>query len=326
MDEFQTIKKYFLPLTNKVSSSGNLEDDIAKILLNKNEYLVLSKDLMIEDVHFKKSDGAYKIASKLLISNLSDLAASGAKPLYYMLGFSSGKNLDEKFIADFCSGLKDVGKKYKISLIGGDSISSPDRLFFSLTIFGTKNKNHSTLSRNSGKNGDLIFVSGTIGDAFLGLQINKNQLQKNDYLQSRHFFPTARIKLGSILAKNKLANAAIDISDGLLADLNHICQVSKLDATIYQDKIPFSKEAKLFLKQNNNINISDLISGGDDYELIFSTNKKFQKEIAILSKKLKISLTCIGSLTKPKNKKPQIHLLDNSNQPIQIVNYGYKHY
>ena len=326
MDEFQTIKKHFLPLTNKISASGNLEDDIAKISLNKNEYLILSKDLMIEDVHFKKSDGAYKIASKLLISNLSDLASSGAKPLYYMLGFSLGKNLDKKFVSDFCSGLKDISKKYKISLIGGDSVSSPDRLFFSVTIFGIKNKNDADLSRNLGKNGDLIFVSGTIGDAFLGLQIQKNKWQKNYYLLSRHFFPTAQIRLGRALAKNKLAKAAIDISDGLLADLNHICQASKLDATIYQDKIPLSQEAQLFLKQNKNFNIHDLVAGGDDYELIFSADKKFQKKIEELSKKLKTPITCIGKLTKPKNKKPKIYLLNNLNQSIPISNYGYKHY
>jgi len=326
MDEFQIIKKHFLPLTNKVSAARNLEDDVAKISLKKNEYLVVSKDLIIEDIHFKKSDGAYKIASKLLISNLSDLAASGAKPLYYMLGFSCHKNLDKKFITDFCSGLKDIGKKYKISLIGGDSSSSPDRLFFSITIFGIKNKNDASLSRNSGKDGDLLFASGKLGDAFLGLQISKNKSQKNDYLLSRHFFPTARIKLGLALAKNKLSTAAIDVSDGLLADLNHICQASKLDATIYQNKIPISKEAQLFLKQNNNFSISDLISGGDDYELIFSVNKKFQKEIEALSQKLKTPLTCIGELSKSKNKQPKIFLLDDSNQPITISKYGYKHY
>ena len=326
MDEFQIIKKYFLPLTNKTSAAKNLEDDVAKISLKKNEYLVLSKDLIIEDIHFKKADGAYKIASKLLLTNLSDLAASGAKPLYYMLGFSSGKNLDEKFVDNFCLGLKDIGKKYKISLIGGDSISSPDRLFFSITILGIKNKNDADLKRSAGKKEDLIFVSGTIGDAFLGLQIRKNKLPENDYLLSRHFFPTAQTKLGLILAKNKLAHAAIDLSDGLLADLNHICQTSKLDAIIYQDKIPLSKEAKLFLKHNNNFSISDLISGGDDYELIFSVNKKFQKEIATLSKKLKTPLTCIGKLTKPKTRQPKISLLNNLNQPITISKYGYKHY
>ena len=326
MDEFQIIKKYFLPLTNKASAAANLEDDVAKISLKKNEYLVLSKDLIIEDIHFKKADRAYKIASKLLLTNLSDLAASGAKPLYYMLGFSSGKNPDEKFIADFCSGLKDVSKKYKISLIGGDSISSPDRLFFSITIFGIKNKNDANLKRSSGEKEDLIFVSGTIGDAFLGLQISKNKLPKNNYLLSRHFFPTAQIKLGNSLAKNKLANAAIDISDGLLADLNHICQTSKLDAIIHQDKIPLSKEARLFLKHNSNFSISDLISGGDDYELIFSVNKKFQKEIETLSKKLRTPLTCIGKLTKPKSKQPKISLLNSLDQPIAISEYGYKHF
>ena len=186
-------------------------------------------------------------------------------------------------------------------------------------------KNVKTLIFNLKKE-DLIFVSGTIGDAFLGLQIRKNKLPENDYLLSRHFFPTAQTKLGLILAKNKLAHAAIDLSDGLLADLNHICQTSKLDAIIYQDKIPLSKEAKLFLKHNNNFSISDLISGGDDYELIFSVNKKFQKEIATLSKKLKTPLTCIGKLTKPKTRQPKISLLNNLNQPITISKYGYKHY
>jgi thiamine-monophosphate kinase len=324
MDEFAIIKKYFSPLTNKISAARNLEDDVAKISCKTNEEIILSKDIFVEDIHFTKADGAYNIASKLLRTNLSDLASSGAKPLYYMLGFSFTKNLDEKFIADFCSGLKNVSKKYKLSLIGGDSISSPDRLFFSITIFGIKNKKDGNLNRNSAKNEDLIFVSGTIGDAFLGLQITKNKIKSNDYLLARHFSPTPRIELGMELAKQKIAGAAIDVSDGLLSDLNHICQSSKLDAIIHQNKIPFSLEAKKILKENN-FTIADLISGGDDYELIFSANKKYLDKIEKLSKKLKTPISCIGQFKKSKTSLPKLTLLNVKNQEVPISKYGYQH-
>lgn len=306
-DEFEIIQKYFKPLSTQSAAAQNLADDVAQISLKKDETLVISKDMMVEDVHFLASDGAYNIAAKLLLTNLSDLAASGAKPLYYMLGFSKSKNLDEEFLQNFTQGLKDVQKKYNLHLIGGDTVKTSDKLFFSLTIFGVVKKNTALLRKNA-KNNDLIFVSGNIGDAYLG------RVGKNKKFLERHLLPTPRIELGQKLIAQKLSKCAIDISDGLLADLQHLCDESNLSATLFANKIPVS---------DKNINLLDLISAGDDYELIFSAKKKDEEKILQLAKKLNIKLTCIGFFSANKNK--TITLLDKEDKKINFSNYGYRH-
>ena len=284
---------------------------------------------MMEDVHFRKSDGAYNIACTLLKSNLSDLAASGAKPLYYMLGFSSAKNFDEKFIKEFCRGLKNVSDEFKLDLIGGDSVKTTDKLYFSLTIFGEILGNKS-LKRSAAKAGDLVFVSGNVGDAFLGLQISEGAkffLNKNDqkYLIDRHLQPAPKVALGIELVKQNLSKSAIDISDGFLADLLHICQESNLDAIIDQDKIPLSLAAKSFLSKNKDTNLNPLLSGGEDYELIFTAKTKSVEKIIELEEKIGVKITCVGHL-KEASKHPKIHLLDENKKPIKIKKYGYLHY
>ena len=318
MREFQIIEKYFKPLTNSHKASQNLADDVAKISLKKDEELIVSTDMFVEDVHFLRADGAFKIASKLLLTNISDLASAGATPLYYTLGFSKNKNINEKFVAEFSRGLKSVQDEFDLCLIGGDTVTS-QKLFYSITIFGSVKKGQA-LSRAKAKSGDLIFVSGTIGDAFLGLNF-----RDDEYLINRHFFPTPRIKLGRKLLDNSLSNCAVDISDGLLSDLKHICESSKLAAEIHLEKIPLSKSAKNFLEKNKKIKAVDLLSGGDDYELVFSINSKNLKKIAEISKSLKLDLSCIGTFKKAADKKFDVTLFNEKNQKIKIKKFGYEH-
>ncbi len=323
MDEFNLIDKYFQPLTNNIKESQKLQDDVAII---KDNNLVISKDIIVEDVHFYKEDGAYNIANRLIRSNLSDIAASGSKPLYYMLGFCKNHHVDEAFLANFSKALKEINQEFNISLIGGDTIKSKDKLFFSITIFGEINKN--ILSRKNAADKDLIFVSGNIGDAYLGRKILENQInsipQNKEYLISKYYKPSPRIKLGQELIKQKLSKCAIDISDGLFLDLKHICKSSNMKATIFKNKIPFSKEANNILKNNKNITIMELCSAGDDYELIFSVNEANSKKIAILSKTLGINLTNIGYLEKNHQTDQLVTLIDNKCE-IKIDKLGYEH-
>jgi thiamine-monophosphate kinase len=322
MHEFQLINEKFKPLAKGCAAALGLADDVAKFSLKKDEELVTSTDIFVEDIHFLRSDGGFKIASKLLRTNLSDLAAAGAKPLYYMLGFSKNKTSDKKFLDEFTRGLKSVQDEFGLCLIGGDTVSTK-QLFFSITIFGIVKKGK-TLLRNAAKDGDLIFVSGSIGDAYLGLQSHLKKEKKNEVL-NRHFFPIPRIKLGQELLKKNLSNCAIDVSDGLFADLRHLCEESKLAAEIYTNKIPLSVSAKKTLAKNSQITILDLLAGGDDYELIFSINPKNSNKIVTLQKALKLDLTCIGHFTKSTDKKFQITLRDEKNQKIKIEKFGYEH-
>lgn len=341
MLEFEFINKILLPLTQnskliKKNPSQNLEDDVALINFNKDSDLIISKDIFIEDVHFLKSDGAEKIASKLLLTNLSDIASSGGKPLYYMMGFTKNSTLDGNFYQEFGKALKILQQKYKLFLIGGDTSNSA-KLFYSITIFGKVKKNK-ILSRKNAKNGDLIFVSNSIGEAFLGLDIKLKNLKKLEKYQQKlidkHFYPQPRIELAQKLISQNLSQCATDISDGLIADLSNICKASKLNAEIYLSQIPFSNEAKIYLKNNPKINLLELLSGGDDYELIFAVNPKNLDKINALSKKLNLKLTCIGKFFEKsnyqKNKNFNVFLFPNEQNKSQenliaISKKGYEH-
>jgi thiamine-monophosphate kinase len=322
MKEFDIINKFFKKLVINPNSSENLNNDTANIKIPNDQKLIISKDIIAENCHFKKEYGGYKIAYKLLASNLSDLASSGAKPHSFMLGFTKNSQIDENFIELFCQALLELSKKYNLSLIGGDTISSKSDLFFSITIFGTITKEY-PLARNKAKAGDLIFISENIGDSYLGLQILENKLQITDpniknYFLDKHFYPIPKIDLAINLLEKNLSQSAIDISDGLFSDLSHICQNSNLESHIFLEKIPISKEA-----QNLNINILELCSGGEDYELLFTAKKEDKKEIEKLSKDLNIKITEIGYFTKNKNSK--IKLFDQNNKEIPIQKYGYEH-
>lgn len=325
MDEFSLINQYFRPLINNLGEAQNFKDDVA-IIANGN--LVVSKDVMVENIHFCLRDGGYNIAQRLLRTNLSDIAASGCKPLYYLLGFSKNQDVDENFLSEFNRALNEINQEFKIGLIGGDTVKSPNCLFFSLTIFGQKNEE--ILARQNAEIEDLIFTSGNIGDAFLGRLISEEKIkistkEEGNYLKNRYFKPTPRIKLGLELNQKQLSNCAIDISDGLLADLKQICFSSNLKATIYLEKILFSQSAENILQKQKSLSKLDLISAGDDYELIFTAKKEKQKPIENLAQKLQIPLTQIGYLEKiQKNEEPGVTLFSQG-QTININKFGYEH-
>lgn len=324
MQEFDLIKKYFKPLTNGAKAAQELDDDVAVISLKTSEELVISTDTIVENVHFFADENGFNVAAKLLLTNISDLAASGATPLHYLLNFSKDQKFSEKFLRDFAAGLQETQKRYNLTLIGGDTVRSKQK-FFSVTIFGVVKKGE-ILSRRNAAVGDLIFVSGTIGDAFLGL-LEREKCQKNsakNLLVQKFLFPNPRIELGKNLLSKKISRCAIDVSDGLLADLQHICESSKVSARIHLEKIPFSSAARKFLASNSAISELDLLSGGDDYELIFTVSKENLPKISKLQNDLKLDLTCIGSIYKNSATK-KLSLLDRKNREIKIKKFGYEH-
>lgn len=342
MKEFYIIEKFFKSLASPTSTKSQIDnrfflDDTASISLNIDEELIVSKDIFVENIHFKLSDQPKNIAYKLLASNLSDIASSGAKPVAYCLGFSKNNKITPKFLDEFCQGLKFFNDKYSLTLIGGDTVSSKS-IFFSITIFGIAKKKQ-ILSRLNAKENDLIFVSGTIGDAGIGLNLLKKKNKNYQDLIYRHLQPTPRVELGMSLINQKLSSCACDISDGLLADLNKICQASQLNAEIFFEKIPFSKSAQKFLKDHPQHNALKLLSSGDDYELIFTVNKNCHQKVLDLGKKLKLNLTCIGEFKKTKIKnnfkvflfknnnkhQKQTKNLSNSLKLIKINKLGYEH-
>lgn len=346
MKEFEIIKNKLLPLSKpnlsqvnqnqkqQILNSFNFSDDISLIKKSNNNFIV-SKDIFIENVHFLRSDGGEKIAQKLLLTNISDIASSGGEPLFYFLGFTKNSNLKNNFYDDFAFGLKKIQERFNIVLAGGDT-SNSNQLFYSVTIFGAVDDKKILLRKNAVE-GDLIYVSNHIGDAILGLDIKlkkpKKLLDFHQKLLDKHFYPEPRVELTKILAKKQISKCATDISDGLIADLEHICESSNLIAEIDLSKIPISVDSKKYLQENQHLKILDLISGGDDYEIIFSSHPDNAKKINQLSQELNLKLTCIGKFLKnnskktmnSKNSKVKLYQDFTSKKLIKFSTKGYEH-
>ena len=256
MREHTLIKQYFVPLAESFSGSLNLSDDAAILDVPEGQQLVVTKDAIAEGIHYVAGTEPALIAQKLLRTNLSDLAAMGATPLCYFLSLAL-PTLDEDFITRFAEGLAADQKEFGIYLAGGDTIATKGAPVFSLTAHGLVPKGAALLRRGA-KAGDAIYVSGTLGDAALGLaslraQRSNPELDRHvadaprddDYLLQRYHLPQPRLQLGQSL--RGMATSCIDISDGLLADMAHICTASNVGAEIMLEQLPLSDAAKKML-------------------------------------------------------------------------------
>jgi len=258
--EFTRIAKYFAPLAG--TEGRGLTDDAAVFTPPPGRELVLTVDQMLEGVHFLPNDAPDLIARKLLRRNLSDLAAMGATPLGYLLTVALTQTVDEAWLQGFAKGLAHDQTEFGITLFGGDTSSSRGGIALSATLIGHAAPN-AALSRNGAKPGDAIWVTGTIGDAALGLRARLGQLEdKTGFLVQRSLLPSPRV--GLPLAG--IANAAIDISDGLVQDLGHMCKGAALSAVIRAGLIPASPEAAALGPDYLEARLTE----GDDYELLLA--------------------------------------------------------
>lgn len=257
-DEFSRIARYFVPLAGE--EGLGLANDAAVLKPPAGRELVLTVDQMLEGVHFLSGDDPALIARKLLRRNLSDLAAMGAVPMGYLLTTALPPGLEEDWLAGFSAGLAEDQKRYGISLYGGDSSSARHDISLSATLIGHVAPG-TALSRGGAAPGDEIWVTGTIGDAALGLKARFGELTNpTGYLTQRSLLPEPRV--GLELAG--IVSAAIDVSDGLLQDLGHICRQSGAGAVIVADDVPVSKQAAAFGAAMLEARLTD----GDDYELV----------------------------------------------------------
>ena len=324
MNEYEVIKKIFLPLSIRKEYSLNLDDD-ANLLPNKKQ-IVVCTDSIVEGDHFQKNEkNSLLIAKKLLRSNLSDLASMGAEPFGYTLNLSLPKKFGNKklinWIKLFAKGLKQDQLKYQIELLGGDTVITKGPLILSLTLFGFKKKK--IIKRSNAQNNDDIYVTGNIGDSGIGYKILLNKLNLNTKLNnfyiSKHKLPDPPVNFGKNLCL--LANSATDISDGLLADLNNIITSSSCGATIYIENIPFTTYTKNLIKKKK-IDINYLLTCGEDYQLIFTAKRKYYNNLILLAKKNFIKVTKIGKIVKGK----KLLILDKNNQKLSFQNLGFKHF
>jgi thiamine-monophosphate kinase len=309
MSEFSIIQQYFLKeKSHNPEVILGIGDDGA--IVANDALLCISKDLLVEGVHFYSDDPAHSIGHRIAAVNLSDMAAMGACPRYALLGLAMQRERSEnqRWLSEFTEGLYNLLTRYNTQIIGGDTTRS-DRLTLSLTIIGELSKNTQPLTRHQARDGDDVWVSGMIGLAGLALagDTRKECLHKRLY-------PEPRIPLGMALSKQCLAHAAIDVSDGLLADIQHIAQSSQCDIVIDLDTIPCI--TGLNAQQRWNAYIS-----GEDYELCFTSDKKNRSNIVSLTEALNIPLTRIGYCKKGSG------ILYNAQQQILSQKVlGYDHF
>ena len=308
MDEHLLIQKYFSDIGSAFLAERNVEiavgDDASVISSSRNTQQINSLDTSIEGVHFLSSMSPEDIAYRSCVIALSDLAACGARPKWYSIAITLPQ-VEHSWLNSFSIGLQKFSDEYRIPLIGGDTTKG--KLSITVQVMGEVDSNKAIL-RSTAKENQLIFVSGIIGNAYLGLKELSDNLGTDSFSKS-YLKPKAHIDLG--LKLSDIASACIDISDGLLQDLNLICQSSNVGAEIYLEKIPTSISEKSL----------ELINSGDDYELCFTVDEDKYEELMNVSKILNIPITLIGKTSLSKG----LALFDVNNQRVEL-NSGYSHF
>jgi thiamine-monophosphate kinase len=318
MHEFELIKNYFQQLSKKSPSALNLNDDV---FFDKKNKLVVSVDTYTEGNHFidfKKPDLVIK---KIIRSSISDLICKGVRPKYYFIsGSGNKKSFSKSNLLKISKSLNQEQDKYKIFLSGGDTVFS-DKLSFTITSIGFSNN---IVFRNKAKINDDIYVSGNLGDSYLGLLVLKNKLKLNHklrkYFNNQYFKPNIQLKLADQI--KKFANTSIDISDGLLADLDKMINNQKLSYKLFLKDIPISNNLKKVL-DHKRLSKVNYISNGDDYQVLFTASKDKRGIIRKTSIKNRIKLTKIGIIQSISNKNS---IVDHINVEISPKNKGYFHH
>ncbi|MFO1242769.1 MAG: thiamine-phosphate kinase [Rickettsiales bacterium] len=311
MDEFDLIERYFRPLARDFPGAFSLSDDAALITPRAGETHVVTTDMLLEGVHFFGNESADLIAKKALRTNLSDLAAKGAKPVCYFLSIGLPDRVDEIWMKRFCQGLQEDQSDFHVSLAGGDTTRSRHGLIISISAVGTVPQN-GMLRRSGAAEGECLCVSGTLGDAALGLAILKGEFSDipenlKSYAISRYHLPQPRCELGMRLRNT--ATSSMDISDGIFQDAGHLLNASDVGAVIELEKIP-SSPAMQWVKWKNPMRWLELISSGDDYELLFTVASRVPEDATI-----------IGTITQ--NKKLEVH--DAEGKAVMPLVSGYRH-
>jgi thiamine-monophosphate kinase len=302
--EFQLIQS----LPRRFSTQGlhpivGIGDDAAILPSSSSQHVVISTDLLVEDIHFtRKTATLYDIGYKAAAANLSDIAAMGATPTAIFVAIALPPSFIEEDWHEFYRGLAVPCKRYKVQLLGGDTSASPTSLFIAITIMGQVAPGH-FLTRHGAKNGDLIYVSGTLGDSAAGLAyLNQSKRPPKSairskpmkYLVQRHLQPTARVPLGELLASQPYASSAMDLSDGLSGDLRHLCRQSRVGALIDSEQIPMSQQMQRYAKRIRATPLHWSLHGGEDYELLFTIPPQWQHELEKCAKERRIPITHIG--------------------------------
>ena len=317
MDEFELIKNYFQKNSKNNPSAKNLNDDV---FFNKNRRLVVSIDTYNEGVHFPDFKYPNLVIKKVIRSSISDLIAKGVKPEYYFISGSGNKSkFSKKNLKMISKSLNQEQKKYDLKLSGGDTTNF-NKVSFSITCIGFSKK---IVERNKARLNDDIYVTGNLGDSFIGLKLVKNKIKINSklkkYFVNQFYCPNLPYKIYKEI--HKFANTSMDISDGLITDMNKLINKQKLSFEINVNKIPISKNLEFYLKKYKKLKTQYLFNG-DDYQILFTASKKKRLLIKSVGKKMNQKFTIIGKINNG-YKKNSIKL---DNKPLNLTKFkGYSH-
>ena len=300
----------------------SIGDDAAETSLPEGHHLLTSTDLLIEETHFRHDwTSCEDLGHKAVAVNLSDIAAMGGIPRYLYLGLACSGETELDDINAFLKGALDEAKDHNVTLVGGDTCRSPGPWMISVTIEGSAPA-HQAVGRDGAQPGDLIMVSGTVGDSALALHLLRDGVEPEAVLLARHHRPTAQVELGRLLGDNRLARAMIDISDGLAGDLDHILQASGVDGLLEENQLPLSKIFRQHTDKDPGLKKLALY-GGEDYELLFTVAPEKAVEVATLSVELNLPITSIGVILKGSG---TLSLQDKTGTARPILVRGYDHF
>ena len=317
MDEFELIKKYFQRISNNNSAAKNLNDDV---FFDKKNELVISVDTYNEGIHFPNFKYPNLVIKKILRSSISDLIAKGVKPEYYFVsGSGNKKQFTKKNLKLISKSLNEEQRKFNLKLSGGDTTNS-SKISFSITTIGFSK---SIIERNNARLNDDIYVTGNIGDSFIGLKMIKNNIKISSklkrYFINRFYCPNLPYKIYKLM--HKFANTSIDISDGLISDMIKLINNQKLSFEIDINKIPISKSLEAYLKNYKKVK-KDYLFSGDDYQVLFTSAKKNRLLIKSIGKRMNQKFTIIGKINNGYKK----NLIKLDNKPLNLSKFkGYSH-
>ncbi len=317
--EFALIARHFRPLAGK--GALDLADDAALLDPPSGQQLVIAADAMVAGVHFLPDDPPETIGRKLLRCNLSDLAAMGAAPLAYVLTVSLPRDVAPGWVEGFSAGLAADQEEFGLRVLGGDTTSTPGPISLSLTILGTVAPG-CALRRVGAAPGHDVWVSGTIGDGTLGLAVLLGEQPADDagFLAERYRVPRPRLGLGGAL--HGLASAAMDVSDGLVQDLGHLCRAAGCAAELHAAAVPLSPPARALLDAEPAL-LPRILTGGDDYELLFAAPPEAAGAILARAAVEGVAVTRIGSFVAGE---PAVKVLDGAGQAMALGREGWSHF
>jgi thiamine-monophosphate kinase len=307
------ISRHFRPLAGL--GSRDLLDDVATLQPPPGRELVITVDAMVAGVHFFPDDPPDSIGQKLLRVNLSDIAAKGAVPLGYLLTVSAPKTTPDAWFAGFAAGLARDQLEFQVALLGGDTTSTPGPISLSLTLMGHLAPGTAP-SRSGARAGDEIWVTGTIGDSALGLAVAEGRLHDpTGFLLGRYRLPQPRLGLHV----GDYASASMDVSDGLVQDLSHICRASGVAATLDATAVPLAEAARRAGPEW----LTACLTGGDDYEILMAVPIRLKAAMLADAMRAGIRVTRIGVFSAGP---PEVRVLGEGGLPMDLASGGWSHF